>query len=355
METLLTIQAENLGAVVDPTVEAATIDIERLSTDVKRATRVFVCDSKPPTLQLLAQLAEPMASTEGLAIIVSEGAKTDAHLQKLKEKISRVGRPAESGGEETQYETSLLSPGSKMFIGTAEPDPLFGLWDSRVSACLDWIGNARRAATLAAREYEPSPFEKTESYKAVEEMAKRFPEASFVDVVPRGGKIRSVLQDAPFDAVRNGFLTASLSQARASVVGAGGAGYDDTLSGSLRSAWSSVGSAKSGGDLLIVGECADGLGSKALEMVASGRIDPARKAPTGYVEGIEEVAYLEQLKSEYEVMLLSGLPELYAKSRIGFRTARGSEEALAKLLSKLGRNAKLNVITRSSESRVSGS
>ena len=70
------------------------------------------------------------------------------------------------------------------------------------------------------------------------------------------------------------------------------------------------------------------------------------------MEGMEEVYYLSKLKEEYDVLLLSGLPETYAKSKLGFTTAKGSGEAVGRLLNKVGRSGKLNVIPRATESLI---
>jgi len=97
-----------------------------------------------------------------------------------------------------------------------------------------------------------------------------------------------------------------------------------------------------------------------LEMLVEGRIseEAARRAAVAgggrerYVDGIEELAYLDRLKANYDVLLLSGLPEVYSRSKLGLGSARGSAEALGKLLNKLGRSTKVNVVTRASEVRV---
>jgi hypothetical protein len=352
VETLLTLQAENLGGVVEPMEEAATSDFENLSESASKTALLFVCDSRTTTFQLIKDLSDSLKQNGGLKVVASDPKKLESAVPSLKEKMVTIPRPAPNDRDETLYDQGLLGPGGKLFVGTAAPDPLFGLADAKVEACLGWIGNSRRISTQAATVFDPSPFEKTESYESVEQMSSRIVEASFVDVIPRGGKIRSVMQDAPFDAIRNGFYSVEVAQARALVIGAGGAGYDDTLSGALRSVWNVIDGVRKSGEILIVAECSDGLGSKALEMLVSGRMGQGARRTEKYVEGIEEVSYVEALKGQYDVMLMSGMPELYVRSKLGFGAAKGSGEALGKLLNKVGRTAKLNVVTRASESRI---
>jgi hypothetical protein len=88
-------------------------------------------------------------------------------------------------------------------------------------------------------------------------------------------------------------------------------------------------------------------------MLVSGRIAGEGKGrKEKYVDGLEEIYYLAKLKEEYDVLLLSGLPELFAKGKLGLTTARGSGEAVGRVLNKLGRTAKVNLVTRAPECRA---
>jgi hypothetical protein len=227
------------------------------------------------------------------------------------------------------------------------------LVDSAVSFCLEWVANARWAAYASSGSKEPSPFKETDAYDAIAELSQKFQRTTYVTVVPRGGKPHLLLEDAPFDAVKNGFESKVAHQAKAMIVGTGGRGYDDTLSGALRLVWGSLSCVKPSGEILLLAECADGLGSRALEMLATGRMTDEGKKKSQYVEGIEELAYLKRLKEDYGVILLSGLPEFYSRSKLGLTIARGSGEGVGKLLGKLARTTKVNVVTRAAECLLS--
>ena len=51
VETLVTVQAENLGAVVDPQAEKGVIETERMLEAMKRASALFICDASPTTAE----------------------------------------------------------------------------------------------------------------------------------------------------------------------------------------------------------------------------------------------------------------------------------------------------------------
>lgn len=355
VETLLTIQAENLGSVVEPNDGKKSYESEKLADKVRKTGCLFVCDSKPPTVQLLKEVVSLLGSEEVPRIVVADVKKTELLAPELKGRIVAAERQEGVGDGAAQYSQDILETGSKVFVATAAPDPLFGVIDARVAASLNWIGNSGRICVQGLQDFSPAPFEKTGAFEAAEGLASRIPEASFVTVVPRQGRAWSVFEDAPFDTVCTGFFSATVPPARAVVVGAGGAGFDDTLSGALRIMWGTLGCVRKSGEILILAECAGGLGSRALEMLVSGRLTAEARRREKYVDGLEEVDYLERLKKEYDVLLLSGLPELYTKSKLGLGAAKGAGEAMAKLLSRLGRTSKINVVTRASECRITPS
>jgi hypothetical protein len=354
VETLVTVQAENLGSVVHPDAEKSTSDKERLLDTVRQASALFVCDSTPPTIELLGELAQGISSVPSLKVYSAAPKRIEAAVVSIKGKVTTLPPPLPSReGGEPVFASELVGEGSKVFLGTGRPDPLFGLSDAKVLSCQNWVTGSHAAAASERSEMEPSPFRRTGSYEKMEELAEKISDSSFVTIVPRGGKVRTVLEDAPFDAIKNGFLLADAPLAKAAIVGIGGRGYDDTLSSALRGVWGSLGCVRKSGSVLVIAECSEGLGSTALELLATGRLSGewGRKREK-YVQGLEEMFYLHKLKDEFDVLFLSGIPEVYAKSKLGLTTARGSGEAVGRLLNRVGRSGKVNVITRAPECRV---
>jgi hypothetical protein len=353
VETLVSVQAENLGAVVEPVAEKSTVEAERHVELLKGVPSLFVCDTRPSTLELLRDLVGLSGSSDSLKLVAPDSKRVEVAVPELKGKVTQLPLATPQEGGSPAPAQLLTNPGRKVFVGTGRPDPLFGIVDARLEASLNWVSGALAEAGSARKDFEPSPFEKTPSFEKAVEYAELIKEATFLTAVPRGGKVRSVLEDAPFDAVKNGFLESALSPARGLIVGAGGRGYDDTLSAALRSVWNVIGGVRRSGEILLVAECSEGLGSAALDMFVSGRIAGERgRKREKYVPGMEEISYLERLKEEYSLLLLSGLPEVFAKNKLGLPTARGSGEAVGRVLNKLGRTAKVNVVTRAPECRI---
>ena len=354
VETLITIQAENLGSVAEVPPEGQAADLGRVAELVKGAASLYICDSTPSTLEVLRGLVPTLAEAQGARLVSSSPKRVEAGVPEVKGRVTTLPPPlpAAEGKEEPTYATELLEGGMKLFLGSARPDPLFGILDPRGEACLNWVASFHALAAKAEKSMEPKPFHKTPAFEAVLGITAKFPNSKFLSVVPSGGKPKAVLEDAPFDAIKNSFAKTSVPQARGLIAGLGGKGYDDTLSSTLRGVWNVLEGVRKGGSVLLVAECADGVGSVALEMLVTGRLMGEGGRRERYVDGLEDVFYLNKLKDEYDILLLSGLPETYARSKLGLTTAKGAGEAVGRLLNKVGRTGKLNIVPRASECQV---
>jgi hypothetical protein len=350
VETLVTIQAENLGAVAEASSEAGSAETERIAELVKTASSLFVCDSAPATLELLRSQVTVLGELPNLRLVASAPKRIEFGVPELRGKVTTLPPPLpQAESQDPVFAPQLSEAGTKLFVGTARPDPLFGIVDTKVEACLNWVARSRAIAASSRQGMEPEPFQKTEAYDAIQGLIERIGDAKFLTALPRGGKLWTSMEDAPFDAIKNGFPKVQLTQTKGIVVGAGGRGYDDSLSSAIRGVWSALEGVRRTGSVLLVAECSEGVGSTALEMLVTGRTAERSGRKEKYMDGIEEVFYLNKLKDEYDVLLLSGLPETYARSKLGLTTARGAGEAVGRILNKVGRSGKLNVVPRAPE------
>jgi hypothetical protein len=342
VETLVTLQAENLGVVAEPPPDQGSVEMERMSELARGAAFEFLKG-------LLPVFSE--SQTVGLSSPAPK--RIEGGVPEVKGRVSTLPPPVPTAeGSEAVYAPELLEKGVKIFVGTARPDPFLGVSDARVQACLNWVAHSNAIAAGAREGMEPQPFQRTGAYEAMEGMAARIPESKFLTLIPRGGKLWTVMEDAPFEAVKNAFPKTAMPQTRGLIVGAGGRGYDDTFSAALRGIWSAIDGVRRTGSVLLMAECSEGMGSTALEMLVTGQMTGSERRRERYVDGLEEVFYLNKLKQEYDLLLLSGLPETYARSKLGLTTAKGSAEAVGRMLNKVGRTGKVNVVPRAPEFAV---
>ncbi|HXW94201.1 MAG TPA: hypothetical protein VEJ19_00660 [Nitrososphaerales archaeon] len=353
VENLVTLQAENLGVVAEPPVDQGSIEIEHFSELAKGATQIFLCDSAPSTFEFLRGLLPVLGESQGASLVAPAPKRVEASVPEVKGRVITLPPPVPSAaGMDAVYAPRLIEKGLKLVVASVRPDPLFGIADARVQACLNWVANSNAIAAGAREGMEPQPFQKTGAFDAMERIASKIPDSKFLSLSSRGGKLWTIMEDAPFDAIKNSFPKVQMPQTKGLVVGAGGRGYDDTFSGALRAVWSALDGVKRTGSVLLMAECSEGVGSTALEMLVTGQMSGADRRREKYVEGLEEVFYLNKLKEEYDVLMLSGLPETYARSKLGMTTAKGSAEAVGRMLNRVGRTGKINVVPRAPEFAV---
>jgi hypothetical protein len=80
-------------------------------------------------------------------------------------------------------------------------------------------------------------------------------------------------------------------------------------------------------------------------MYIEGRLKVEQLYNTQYIEGLEHLIYIYELRQKYELGLVSTVPHYYAKSRLGFTIYKGAKEIVDKLSQKYGRNFKSIILS----------
>src|ERR671923_261716 len=86
-----------------------------------------------------------------------------------------------------------------------------------------------------------------------------------------------------------------------------------TLCSSLNSLWNVIHLVKNGGQAALLSENSMGLGCEALEMYVQERLDIQTHLDKKlqYLEGLEHVLFLHRLAKNYDLGIVSTLPEYY--------------------------------------------
>ncbi len=123
------------------------------------------------------------------------------------------------------------------------------------------------------------------------------------------------------------------------------AGTHSTLAGSLNSLWNSIHIVKEGGSAILLAENREGVGGGALQMFIEGRLKPEQLRQSPYIDGLEHLLFIEELRQKYELGLVSTLPHYYARSKLGFSTYASMKDILDKLPEKYGKNFRALVLS----------
>jgi hypothetical protein len=230
-------------------------------------------------------------------------------------------------------------------------DPLFG-FAGAPTALLRTVFADKMAQAFSARAGNmPAPGVEGEPARIAAEATAGLPGTS-VELVARAGGIAGVHTGGVAEAFSKAVAQfRSISQVeadpvRSAIISASSEpGPHSTLASSLNSLWNSVHAVKEGGTAVLLAESRDGLGGGALQAFVEGRLKPEELGQTRYVDGLEHLLYLQELKQKYELGLVSSLPQYYARTKLGFSTFAGVKDALEKLLAKHGRGHKALVLS----------
>ena len=359
VEVLLNLQAENLGELVEAKSEPhSEAIVERLGVRFKESSRVVLCDNRSPTIKILQGLVRKNPPPDGLRVVTPFPREVEQRVPEVKGMVMKFQETRERILErpnEVSSPSELLDDSTKLFLGTAIPDPLVGVVDSVVGIALLVMGGARKVAYTSRESDDPATLTRNRSYDALENLTEKIPNGHFATIFTRGGEPSGLIEGPAIDDAKANFQTVSVAPTKAIIVAPGGRGYDGTLSQAIRLLWNVVDVVKKSGEILLVSECREGVGSEALQMVATGRISGDALKKGTYADGAEEISYINRLKQDYSITLLSSLPELYSGTRLRFKTATSGVDAVNKVLNSAGRTTKFHVVPRLGETILSRS
>jgi hypothetical protein len=119
-----------------------------------------------------------------------------------------------------------------------------------------------------------------------------------------------------------------------------------TLANSLNSLWNLSHVVKEGGSLVLLAENKQGIGGGALQMFIEGNLKMQEaRVSSSYIDGLEHIIFIEELKQKYELGILSTIPQYYLKTLLGFTTYSSTKQILQDLLAKHGKNNKILAVS----------
>jgi len=238
-----------------------------------------------------------------------------------------------------------------VLISSVAYDPLFGFAGAPSMLLRNLLPNSMAEAFAARKNNRPVPGVEGSPLKVASSAASGIP-ATSIELVASSGGIAGVhtgsINEAFAKAVPQfqSISAAETDPVKCAIISASGeAGTHSTLASSLNSLWNSVHAVKEGGSAILVAENRDGVGGGALQMFIEGRLRPDELQQSPYIDGLEHLLYIEELRQKMELGLVSTLPHHYAKSKLGFTTYAGMKDILDKLPEKHGKNFKALVVS----------
>lgn len=240
---------------------------------------------------------------------------------------------------------------STVIVSTVAYDPLFGFAGAPTALLRNLLPDSMAEAFSARRNNRPAPGARDGPLKAAISAAAQIP-ATSVQLVASSGGISGVHTGGIGEAFEKAISQlqqisiVETEPVKCAIISASGeAGTHSTLAGSLNSLWNSVHAVKEGGSAILVAENREGVGGGALQMFIEGRLKQEQLQASPYIDGIEHLLFIEELRQKLELGLVSTLPHYYARSKLGFTTYAGMKDILEKLPEKQGKNFKALVLS----------
>jgi len=147
--------------------------------------------------------------------------------------------------------------------------------------------------------------------------------------------------------IRNEALPIQAQKAERVIFGCGGGENDKNLTEAFSRALfpilMNIALTDSDSKICMLAECGSGLGSEAFLRFVTGRLEPRSKiGSVEYVDGLEVLVAFQKLQADFELKVLTTLPNFYA-TKFDLETIEGAREAPGSLLQQ-GSRAKILVL-----------
>ena len=346
-EVVLDIKAENL-------LDYVTEDIEQMSEEqinakldgitVKNDAQIMVLDTSQHIAKLASMLVDSLMK-RGTMISMGVPADTlNTYRNTFQDKGVRISKLPDK--------TSDL-PNDLIFLSQTSFDPLFG-YSGTPTLLLKHFGREEMLEAYKARDGDmPKPGTANNALSMAHSFAEKFNGTSIEAVISSRG-FADIAVDKPTKAHQAAIAKleslgkVEVEKGKASIISSGNG--RSTLSNALNSLWNCIDAVKEDGSITLLAECRDGFGSNALERLVEGKIDMDDAHNLAeYIDGLENLLYLDAVSEKYELMLISTLPDYYVKNRLAFKTFRRIKDALHHILNVHGPRQKVLVVSDASK------
>ena len=253
------------------------------------------------------------------------------------------------GSSINEFDNAELSNSNLVFMGEVEFDGLFG-YETIATRLIKKFGQDSMLSAYAKRKDNlPTPGQHTDSFQDAKKFADNF-EIQGIEIVANSDGIIDFTighpsQTASASKTLESFGIKDVEPQKSMIISTGKDASNDNLGKSLSSLWNCSGVIKKDGLAVLIAECKAGLGSDALQHFIEDRLTFEQLLnPTQYISGMEDLLFLSEIQKNFQVALVSILPEFYAK-KLNMISLSGIKHAIDYILKTQGARQKVTVVT----------
>jgi hypothetical protein len=238
-----------------------------------------------------------------------------------------------------------------VIVSSVAYDPLFGFSGAPTALLRNLLADQMADAFNARKDNRPAPGIEGNPLKIATSAVESIPALS-IELVSNGDNVRGIhigsIKEAFNKAIEQlqSISTVEAELVKCAIISASDeASSHSTLATALNSLWNSIHVIKEGGTAILFAEARQGIGGGALQMSIEGRLKQEQLHLSPYIDGLEHLLFMEELRVKYDIGLVSTLPYYYTKAKLGFMTYSGTRDVLQKLQEKYGKNFKTLVLS----------
>ena len=340
-EIVLDIRAENLNQKVDS--DGKVMDDDTITERLKSINL-----TKPMELVVLHNSKSIQKIITSLFTICEQKSLPFPKILSDKKIANQIREGLPEGSTVSEFDDAEINP-ELVFVGEVEFDGLFG-YETISTRLLKRFGQESMLAAYAKRKSNsPAPGQPTESFAEATKFVNNFDIQAIEIVAGSSGMVDFAVGHPSHTCSLTKSLEASavkdIDEQKSMIISTGKDSSNRSLAKSLSSLWNCTTPIKKDGLAILAAECQDGLGSEAIQQYVEGRMSPDRlKNPTKYIDGMENILYLHESRPDFQVGIISTLPELYAK-KLGMIPLSGIKQAVEYILKTQGPRQKISIVT----------
>ena len=341
-DVVLDIKAENLEQKIDS--EGKILDDSAINEKLNTLDL-----SKPMELVVLHNSKSILKIISSLLTICEQKSKPFPKILTDKKILNLIKSGLPEGSSINEFDDEDISNSNLVFMGEMEFNGLFG-YETISTRLIKKFGPESMLSAYAKRQGNlPAPGQYPESLTEAKKFTDNF-EIQGIEIIANSEGIMDFTMGHPSQTISSTKLLESNSikdvgQHKTMVISTGKDASNDNLANSFSSLWNCSNAIKKDGLAILIAECKGGLGSDALQQYLEGRLTLEQlRNPSKYISGMENLLFLSEIQKNFQIGLVSILPEFYAK-KLNMISMQGIKYSMDYILKTQGARQKVAVVT----------
>ncbi|MGH1522211.1 MAG: transcriptional regulator [Nitrosopumilus sp.] len=341
-DVVLDIKAENLEQKIDSDgkiLDDSTVNEKLSELDL----------SKPLDLVVLHHSKSVLKIISSLFTLCEQKSKPFPKIRADKKILNLIKKGMPEGSSIDEFDNANISNSNLMFIGEMEFDGLFG-YETIATRLIKKFGSESMLSAYAKRQGNlPASGQHTESLVEAKNFSDNF-EIQGIEIVANSQGILDFSIGHPSKTISQIKTLESnsikdMGHHKTMIISTGKDASNDNFGKSLSSLWNCSNAIKKDGLAILVAECKSGLGSEATQQYLEDRLTFEQlRNPPKYVNGMEDLLFLSETQQNFQIALVSILPEFYVK-KLNMISLPGMKYSMDYILKTQGLKQKIAVVT----------